>query len=62
MEFLIHSPAFNCVKMAWVAGVGYAGPEERRPRRAVEHEQEPALRRHEDDALGPSPVTRFLLF
>ena len=22
MECLIHSPAFNCVKMAWVTGVG----------------------------------------
>ena len=22
MECLIHSPAFNCVKLAWVAGVG----------------------------------------
>ena len=33
MECLIHSPAFNCVKMAWVAGVGpHKGPplEERR--------------------------------
>ena len=26
MECLIHSPAFNCVKMAWVAGVGCASP------------------------------------
>ena len=24
MECLIHSPAYNCVKMAWVAGVGRA--------------------------------------
>ena len=24
MECLIHSPAFNCVEMAWVAGVGHA--------------------------------------
>ena len=24
MEYLIHSPAFNCAKMAWVAGVGGA--------------------------------------
>ena len=24
MECLIHSPAFNCAKMAWVAGVGVA--------------------------------------
>ena len=27
MEFLRHSPVFNCVKMAWVAGVGEAVPE-----------------------------------
>ena len=31
MESLIHSPAFNCVKMAWVAGVGVVRrPEEAR--------------------------------
>ena len=29
MECLIHSPAFNCVKMAWVAGVGRTHPVER---------------------------------
>ena len=28
MECLIHSPAFNFVKMAWVAGVGMAKPSE----------------------------------
>ena len=24
MECLTHSPAFNCIKMAWVAGLGHA--------------------------------------
>ena len=48
MECLIPSPAFNCVEMAWVAGVGLAESVQVRP-----HNQDQGLRRVDVDGGGP---------
>ena len=43
MECLIHSPAFNTVKMAWVAGVGGAVQQVALAHHVLEHRQRRGL-------------------
>ena len=66
MECLIHSPVFNCVKMAWVAGVGGA-----RAGGWTRGEAAVGILRHDlvglllcslpiQQLVVPSPVTQFI--
>ena len=60
MECLIHSPAFNNVKMAWVAGVGHALRRDLPGVLGLLHRRRRGLhRRSELRGTLPSPVTRF---
>ena len=55
MTCLIHSPAFNCVQMAWVAGVGRTATDEWT---ASSRERHPSSKRARMHASPPADLLR----